>query len=169
MVAAAGVSRATLYGNFSDKAALLAAVIADQSQRIATDDWATASRCADVETALTELGDNLLRFVALPSTFAFERLIGQAALENPEHGRLYFEAGPARVRRILATIVRRGQQAGTLRPADAEQAADDLIGLWQGTWRLEVAYGGRPPPDDSERTVLSQHGVQQFLALYAVR
>ena len=165
VVAAAGVSRATLYGNFQEKGALLAAVIARQSQRIASDDWAQGN-FADLETALNAFGASLLRFLADDEAFAFERLVGEAARAEPRYGAQFFAAGPGRARAILIGVIKAGQERGTLRAADARQAANDLMGLWQGFWRIEVMYGDRAPPGEDEIRELARHGVDQFLRLY---
>ncbi len=166
IVAAAGVSRATLYGNFADKGALLAAVIARQSRRIATDAWARDNRSADLETALIVFGTGLLRFLAEDETFAFERLIGQAARAEPRYGAEFFAAGPGRARAVLTDLITAGQERGVLRAADPRQAANDLMGLWQGFWRIEVMYGDRAAPGEDEVRELARHGVNQFLRLY---
>ncbi len=167
VVACAGVSRATLYNNFSDKGELLAAVIADGSERIVTGDWTHDSLDQPVERTLIRFGEGLLCFVAEADTMAFERLIAQAALAEPEYGTRFFAAGPGRIRGIMAAIIRAGQERGELGPCDAEQAANDLLGLWQGFWRLEIQYGHRPAADPAELDRLVKHGVRQFLRLYA--
>lgn len=169
VVARAGVSRATLYGNFADKGELLAAVIADESERIVTGEWARDDIDQPVERTLIRFGEGPLRFVAEADTMAFERLIAQAALAEPAYGTRFFAAGPGRVRGIVRAIIRAGQQRGELEPCDAEQAANDLLGLWQGFWRLEIQYGHRPAVDPAELDRLARHGVQQFLRLYAAR
>ena len=167
VVARAGVSRATLYANFGDKGELLAAVIADESDRIVSGEWARGNSDEPVERTLIRFGEGLLRFVAEADTMAFERLVGQAALAEPAHGTRFFAAGPGRVRGIVVAIIRVGQQRGELTPCDAEQAANDLLGLWQGFWRLEVQYGCRPAIAPAELDRFARHGVRQFLRLYA--
>lgn len=169
VVARAGVSRATLYSNFGDKGELLAAVIADEAERIVTKDWTHDNIDQPVERTLIRFGEGLLRFVAETDTMAFERLIAQAALAEPVYGTRFFAAGPGRIRGIVTAIIRAGQQRGELEPCDAEQAANDLLGLWQGFWRLEIQYGHRRAADPAELDRLARHGVLQFLKLYAAR
>lgn len=166
VIAAARVSRATFYSNFPDKTALLAAVIDAQSQRIATDAWADEVLATDIETALLAFGERLMAFLAEPDTFAYERLVAQAALAEPDHGLRFFAAGPGRARGIVMRLIEAAQRRGELAPADPRAAADDLIGLWQGCWRLEVNFGGRPAPKPKELRKLARHGVEQFLRLY---
>lgn len=169
VVARAGVSRATLYSNFGDKGELLAAVIAVESERGVTDGWAHADLDQPVEETLIRFGEGLLRFIAEADTMAFERLIAQAALAEPGHGTRFFAAGPGRTRDTLAAILLAGHKRGEIEAIDVEQAANDLMGLWQGLWRLEIQYGHRLSMDSAELDRLVSHGVQQFLRLYARR
>lgn len=166
VLAQAGVSRATLYSNFADKSALIAAVIAGESERIVNDAWAQANLDAPLEAALVGFGEQLLQFIAEPETMAFERLVAHLAKQEPAHGERFFAAGPGRARGVLADLIRRAQARGDLAPADSEQAANDLMGLWQGFWRMEVQYGHRPPPDGGEIGRMARHAVGQFLRLY---
>ena len=166
VIAAAHVSRATFYSNFADKTALLAAVIDAQSQRIATDAWAEEVLSTDIATALIASGERLMTFLAEPDTFAYERLVAQAALAEPHHGIRFFAAGPGRARGIVMRLIEAAQRHGEIVPADPRAAADDLIGLWRGCWRLEVNFGGRPVPKPEELRGLARHGVEQFVRLY---
>ena len=168
VIARAQVSRATFYANFAEKHSLLAAVIAAESRRIVDDDWATERLATDLRQALIEFGERLLRFVAEPDTLALERLIGQMTRSQPGVGVDCFEAGPGRARGILKHIIATGQARGELRDADPMQAASDLIGLWEGFWRVEVGYGLRTSPDAEERQRRARHGVDQFYRLYGV-
>lgn len=167
VIARARVSRATLYSNFADKGALLAAVIAAESERIVTDAWAQDHLDRPMQQTLVAFGQNLLRFIAEPDTMAFERLIAQAAQAEPAYGEQFFAAGPGRARSILMALVHAGQARGELGPADPEQAANDLLGLWQGFWRLEIQYGHWRPPKDDELDRLARHAVRQFMRVYA--
>ena len=169
VLARAGVSRATLYSNFGDKGELLAAVIAAEADRFLAEEWAQHTSDQPIEPTLIRFGDSLLAFIAEADTFAFERLIAQAALADPEHGTRFFAAGPGRARGILVAIIRAAQDRLELEQCDAEQAANDLFGLWQGMWRLEVQYGQRAGANRAELDRLARHGVRQFLRLYAAR
>lgn len=166
VVARAKVSRATLYSNFADKDALLAAMIAIESERMISDAWAAEHVSCDLRQALTGFGERLLSFLAEADTFAFERLISQVTQSQPRVGADFFAAGPGRARGILQRIVAAGQERGELRGVGSEQAANDLMGVWLGFWRIEVLYGLRPSPDAEERRRLADHGVRQFLRLY---
>ncbi len=166
IIAAAGVSRSTFYSNFEHKDALFTAVIKERSQQIATDEWVNTSLSGDFEASVIAFGERLLKFVGEPETFALERLLGHAAQTDPGHAAMFFNAGPGRARNILTLIIVKAQEQGVVRRTDPQQAANDLMGLWHGFWRLEMVYGGQPAPDERERSRLARHGVHQFLKLY---
>ena len=167
VLARAAVSRATLYSNFSDKGDLLAAVVGAEAERFLTGEWARPSSDQPIETILVRFGDGLLAFIADPDTLAFERLIAQAAFADPEYSTRFFAAGPGKARGILVVLIEAAQERSELAPGDAEQAANDLLGLWQGMWRLEIQYGHRVGIEPAELHRLVRHGVWQFLRLYA--
>ena len=167
VIAQAGVSRATLYSNFNDKAELLATVIEVETERLVTDLRTKGNIDQPIAQSLTSFGKRLLRFLAEADTLAFERLIGQAAQVEPSYGARFFLAGPGRVKECLLDLIQAGQRRGELEDCDPEQAANDLHGLWQGFWRLKVQFGHSPAPGPRELDRLARHGVRQFLRLYA--
>ena len=156
-----------MYSNFNDKAELLATVIEVETERIVADLWTKGNVDQPIAQSLTGFGGRLLRFLAEADTLAFERLIGQVAQVEPGYGARFFSAGPGRVRECLVTLVQAGKRRGELEDCDPEQAANDLLGLWHGFWRLEVQFGHSPAPGPRELDRLARHGVRQFLRLYA--
>lgn len=169
IVAEARVARATFYLNFADKQDLFAAAIEEESRRVVADDWVDGLEHADLRDALTGFARGLLRLLSDVDSMRFEQRILQATQARPEVGTKYFDAGPGRARRLLETAIRAAQARGDLKPADTERAANDLLGLCQGCWRVEVMYGRRPTLDASEIDVIADHAVQSFLELYRSR
>ena len=169
VLARAGVSRATLYSNFDDKGDLLAAVVGTEAERFLTGEWTEQPSDGPIETILVRFGDGLLCFIADADTLAFERLIAQAAFADPEYNTRFFAAGPGKARGLLVALIEAAQTRRELEPGDAEQAANDLFGLWQGMWRLEIQYGQRAGIGEAELHRLVRHGVRQFLRLYAAQ
>lgn len=166
VIRVASVSRATLYSNFADKDALLAAVILRESEQIVTGTWGEIAMDVPVGTALREFGLRLLRFISSPETMAFEAVIAEAARARPDYGTRFFAAGPGRARNILSDLIAAGVQRGELEPLEVEQAANDLLGLWQGFWRVEVQYGHRATLTGQECDRMVAHAVEQFLRLH---
>lgn len=166
IVASSGVAKATLYSYFADKAAIVEAVIARESELIVSDEWVKDGVAAGTRPALLDFGRRLVAFLAEPEMLDCERLVTQAAKTAPHHGHRFYVAGPGRALAILIQLIEFGQGAGDLKPCDAQRAAHDLMGLWQGFWRTEMAFAERPPlaPDQIEE--IAAHGVKQFFVLY---
>lgn len=169
VIAGANVSRATFYNNFTGRGDLLAAVIGRESERIVTDDAAAALEKANVRAALEGYADGVMRFLADPDVMGFEPVIMQVRQAQPRLAAAFFAAGPQRVWTILERIIRAGQARGELEAVDSKQAVNDLIGLWQGCWRTEFAYGQRPVPDEEELRDRGRHAVDVFLRAYGRR
>lgn len=169
VIAGAKVSRATFYSSFIDRHDLLAAVFRRESERIITDEQADACGGVDVRAALTSYGNGLMRFIADPDTMHFEPLILRVRQTHPEMAASLFAAGPRRVWDILERIIIAAQARDELDDVDPAQAVNDLVGLWQGSWRVEVMYGQRSAPDNLELQKRSQHAVDLFLQVHGRR
>jgi TetR/AcrR family transcriptional repressor of mexJK operon len=166
IIAAAGVSRATLYGNFADKGALLEALIARESEQAVSDAWVGETAPAEMEGLLRLFGEKLLEFMVDPEKLGMERIISGAAQTFPHLIDRFYAAGCGGARARLRQLIMAAGEAGLVRAEDPDQAACDLVGLWQGFLRIETALGVRPPPTDVELKAQAAHGVRQFLRLY---
>ena len=163
----ARVSKSTFYSNFSDRGALLEALIRRESQRIVSDEDETAIAAETLVPALTAFGVRLLRFLSDPDMMGFERLIAAAVQDHPDLPERFFQAGPGRARTRLALMITEGARCGALRVEDAVLAAENLVGLWQGMMRVELSMGFGPRPNEAALSARAARGVQSFLAIYA--
>lgn len=141
-------------------------MIGRESETIVTDDAAEAYEAADIREALAGYGDGLMRFLADPDAMRLDPLILHARNSQPDLATSFFAAGPRRVWDILERIIVNGQARGQLGSVDPAQAVNDLIGLWQGSWRTELMYGQRAMPDEQEIRERSRHAVDVFLRAY---
>lgn len=172
VVAESGVSRATVYANFPDKAAIVEAVILRETDRICATklgpDQPRSDYAADsFKQALIEFGIRLLRFLSDPQLIRFEWLIAATTRNAPALGLRFYTAGPGRSRETLTRIIKAGHARNLISARDPDAAATDLVGLWQGFLRTENAYGQLPLPGDAQLRKRATHGVNQFLRLYA--
>ncbi len=170
----AGVSTRTIYNQFGDKAGLFEAVIIDSAQRVAAAQVVTVQRylgkIVDIEADLIEFGriwatpapEHAAHFTLVRQIIAEAGHIPQAVL------RAWQEAGPLRVRREIATQLRRIADAGQLDIADADLAAVHLVQLVTGDVTTRSYHGAIPlPPAEVHR--LADAGVRAFLHGYAAR
>jgi TetR/AcrR family transcriptional repressor of mexJK operon len=166
VIAAARVSRATFYGYFHDKGALLEAMCSAESKRIGVDDFPDEAVAEDVVGSLATYGERLLGFLVDPEMLALERLIASVSRDYPDLGRRMFAAGPGRGRDTVKRIIGAAQERGLVGACDLDEAAADLSGLWQGMLRVELNFGERDAPGPQELRGRAERGVAQFLKLY---
>ena len=68
--------------------------------------------------------------------------------------------------RALVARIALGMRQGDLLPDDARQAAEDLVGLWQGFLTVELGIGFRVRPSEESLRARAARGVQQFVRLH---
>lgn len=162
----ARVSKATLYGHFRERSALLEAVIRRESERIIGDQELSEAAGLDLQAQLRSFGLRLLTFLTDPERLQFERLLAGAAARYPELAARFFEAGPGRARATLIALISAGTARGLLRATDPAAAAGDLVGLWQGFLRIETTLRYRQPPQPQALRRRVARGVRLFMQLY---
>jgi TetR/AcrR family transcriptional repressor of mexJK operon len=161
----AGVSKATVYSNFHDKDALLAAMIEQvtaESEKILS----AAMELLDVDGALeyrfTELGLSLARGVLRPEVIQMRRLAISTAVDMPEPAALYWQRGPgSTVRRLAERLTAMAAEDEITCPdpdATATLFAYALVAPLQDRQLLDGSYS----PTESE---LDQHVRQAVLML----
>lgn len=166
VAADAKVSKATFYANFADRSALLEALIGREADRIVGTDAAPRETQATLAETLTAFGVRLLHFLSDPDMVAFDRLVIAAAASHPDLPARFYAAGPGRGLHGLADMIRAGVAGGELDIEAADRAAEDLIGLWQGTMRIEQSMGLHPATDPPALLARAERGVALFFRLY---
>ena len=165
VIAASGVSKATFYANFADRAALVEALIRTESDRIVPEHGAFADG-GDLIEDLTAFGVRLMNLLTHADMMSFERLIITASRVHADAPRRFFDAGPGRSRQALAKRLALAVDHGELVIDDPVLAAEDLVGLWQGMMRVELAVGLRPTPTPAMMRARVDRGVRLFMRLY---
>lgn len=168
VIARAGVSKANFYSNFADRSALLEAVIRREADRVIRAGGEADQAADTLQADLAAFGFRLLRLLTDPELIGFERLIATAGHQHPDLADRFFEAGPGQAFRTLVERIARGMRDGDLRPDDARQAAEDLVGLWQGFMRVEMGTGSRPRPSEQALLARSARGVSVFMIIYGI-
>jgi TetR/AcrR family transcriptional regulator, mexJK operon transcriptional repressor len=140
IAAAASVSKVTVYASFKDKGALLEAIVRRESDRLRqTLDEISASNGA-LEDRLIRIGDTLLGALNDPRHVAMDRCMSVAAVQHPDLGRQFFDAGPGHLRNVIADMLADEMASGGLQPSDPQLAAEDLLGLWFGFRAVEKRF-----------------------------
>jgi TetR/AcrR family transcriptional regulator, mexJK operon transcriptional repressor len=164
----AGVSKATVYAHFADKAALFGAVIARLNQRFGGFS-ADALDPAAAEASLTTLARRLLELVLSPEAIALNRIIIAEVTRFPELGEAFWQAGPERTRAQIEAFLRRATAAGTLAVAEPRRAAEQFAALARGEIHLRQML--RPEGEVGPKAIAAAaaSSVQVFLKAFGPR
>ncbi len=92
---AAGVSKGTLYVYFENKEQLFQSIVAEQCKTQAEAIFAFDPSDRDIESALTRLGTDYVKFLIQPERISPLRTVIGITERMPEIGRQFYEAGPA--------------------------------------------------------------------------
>jgi AcrR family transcriptional regulator len=155
IAAKANISKATLYAHFSGKEALFAAVIRERCEKL---DWtATAEKLwqAPPAEALRRIGQDFCALILSPGSAAMHRVVVSEASRFPQLGRVFYESGPAQIRRSLANYLEQADREGGLALPDATLAAGQFLGMLIGHFHLPRLLGliERPPQAEIDRVV----------------
>lgn len=162
IAAEAGVSKVTIYANFKDKNAIMVALVQRAAlglERLILD---ASQTDGDLKTKLTQIGMALVEFMVDPARAKMERCLSMEKERNPDLARQFFDAGPGRLRDLLANLLTEACNCGEMNLACSRMAAEDLLGLWLGFSAIERRYFACPP----DAAVLRQrvkHGVDFFV------
>jgi len=146
IVAEAGGSLSTLYRHFGNKEGLFQAVIGRRSHHIY--DTLTSESIDDlpIESALQRLGVSLLIKIMDDEALGLYREVVAECPRQPELARLFFGAGPGRVREALADYFGRRMERGLLPCCDTVELAGIFLGMVLGEWQLIRLLQLEPPP-----------------------
>jgi AcrR family transcriptional regulator len=125
-----GGSKATLYGYFPSKEALLLATVNRLGEQYINPalEQLEASPDTDLRTALRRFGEQFLAFICTQEAVATYRMvISQAA--HSDIGQAFFEAGPNQMDEALARYLSGAMNRGQLKKADATIAAMHFLAL----------------------------------------
>jgi len=162
---AAGVSRQTIYNNWTSKEQLIDEVIGSCVDELMTP-LRTAAEDASVEETLTALATAYLNMLINAATHALLRVVLSS---REQYGPSFYAAGPRRTQRYLADYLRRQAARGVLEMEDPDLAAEHFIGMLKGNYFLKVMLHGPnaiEPEGHMQRITTS---VATFLRAYGRR
>jgi len=164
----AGLTKRTLYNNYSSKADLFRAAVDDMisyAQRFASelDEAFFDEMASDPPKHLVDLGRRLADAIMIPPVISLRRLLISQGDAFPDLAEEYFDRTPGRVLRSLeAGFIRLGD-AGVLSIDDARIASEQFAYLVVGASLDRAVVTGRLPP----KAVVVQRaeaGARTFLA-----
>jgi TetR/AcrR family transcriptional regulator, mexJK operon transcriptional repressor len=142
----ASVSKMTVYANFRDKPALLAAVFDRRKQTMHLPDLPVGSDLSVSLERLVEFGKLIVSGCTQPEVIRMTRLMAERADEHPQLAATFYTAGRGEMVKRVAVLLKDLTERGVLSIEDPELAAEQLIGSWLGMCELRQSLGVTGPP-----------------------
>lgn len=163
---AAGVSKLTLYSHFGDKQGLFRESVRLVGDGYLPHDVFTSRGRLGLRRHLERVARAFIALVTSPESIAATRMLATDPALASEIGPIFFEAGPARVRRECAAMLADIDRRGELAIPDPNRAAQHLLVLLKGELLDRAVWGcGRGDAEpDIERHIDSV--LDLFLAAY---
>ena len=127
------VSKMTVYANFQDKPALLAAVMDHRRKTLRLPDLPVGSDLDLSLERLAEFGELVVSVLTRPQLVRETWLMAlECAADQPRLATVFYTAGRGEILKRLALFLKGLTERGVLAIDDPELAADQLIGAWLG-------------------------------------
>ncbi len=169
IAAEAGVSKQTVYRQFSDKEGLFNEIVLGTIDQVGEPFFTgveTLEDSEDLEADLREIAGLLISIVRDPRLLQLRRLVIGEAERFPELGRTYYERGPGRSATGLAARFGRFAEKGLLRIDDAELAAEQFIWLILSIPLNRAMFDADAEFTEAELKRYADEAVRVFLAAY---
>jgi TetR/AcrR family transcriptional regulator, mexJK operon transcriptional repressor len=173
IAAVAGLTKRTVYNNYTEKAALFTQIMADAiayAEEFASGlpaHFAAGLTAVALPAALHDLGRTLALGILRPEVIALRRLLIGEARAFPELAAEYFTRAPGRVIAALASGFDHLSGQGLLQVPDAKRAAEQFAYLVVGEPLDRAILVGRMP-SNAHVIACARDGVETFLARYGV-
>ncbi len=163
-----GISKLTLYSRFEHKEALFSAVIAAKSEEYIPDRLFDTLYEYDAEASLCCLAGSLMRLMTGCAALGMDRmLMGIDPKERPKLTMLFYEAGPARVKRLIAEHLLALHVRGELHIPDSVKAANIFVAMIKGSDICMRAHLDIPPvASDKDKTDYCLYVSRLFIAAH---
>ena len=169
IAARAGVSKATVYSHFQDKAALFVACFTEESAALRAEYLACMGEATgELEESLRAVGEKLVGVFVSPPAIALYRHTCAETGRFPEMGRMIFDRGPAIAYERIAAWLGKWAERGLLRIDDLRAAAIHFALLCQGDLLVRAQLGVLESPAAERIRETVRGGVAVFVRAYGV-
>ncbi len=163
---AAGVSKATLYSYFPDKAQLFVAVVRNECNRQAETAVADIPRDAAPEQVLEQVARHIVGFVLSDFAQAVFRVCMSESERFPELARAFYDSGPRLGHDRISEYLTEAVAAGKLHIDDIPLAADQFAELCKTQLWMRAVFGIQTKFSRPEVDRVIRGAVDTFLARY---
>lgn len=163
IVAAAGVSKRTLYNYYASKEDLFVALVLDQLESLwpALGDEKVGKGTA--EHRLREVAETFMTILNQPSAIAVYRIIVSEAQRFPDLAKQIYELSSMRMINGVALILKDLSREAKMPIDDPTRAAERFLDLFLGTAYMRVVLGIEPPMSTKKIGDFVDGQVEHFL------
>ncbi len=163
----ADVSKLTIYSHFANKDELFREVVWQRCDQRALSFMTMINE--DVEKSLTKIATDLAELVFSRESVCMHRIIQAEASRHPKVVRIFYDAGPKRVRAAFGDLLGVWQKQGRVKIADIPRATEQFFSLLKGEPLTKTLMMLAPSPDAAEIKKHVRATVALFLAGYQSR
>jgi TetR/AcrR family transcriptional regulator, mexJK operon transcriptional repressor len=165
----ASVSKMTVYANFRDKPALLAAAFDRRVKSMRLLDLPVGPDLNSSVERLVELGETVVSVATQPEVIRMTRLLAEGADQHPRLAATFYTAGRGELLKRVAAFLRSLTARGFLSIKDPELAAEQLIGAWFGMSALRQSLGVSGPPSPHAIAKSVRYAVDTLVRAWSAR
>lgn len=162
----AGVSKATIYAHFADKAELFADLVKEECARQWPDTAMLEAEPGDLREALMAVGMVYAELLVSPKGVQTFRMVVAESPRFPELGRAFYDGGPRLIRDKLAAYLARAEAQGKLALGDPRLAAQQFLAMLRCEHHLRALTGLDPAPAPAEIARVVAGATDMFLRAY---
>ena len=164
---AAGVSKATLYSYFPDKALLFSEVARCECLRMADETVQSVDLSGPIRDVLHVAASRIMAFLLSDFAQAMFRICVAERDRFPEIARAFYESGPEMGRKRLEQVLELAVARGELRIDNLTLAAEQFADLAKSRLWLRAVLGVQSEFSQAEIEAVVAGAVEAFLARYA--
>lgn len=170
IAAEAGVSKLTVYSHFTDKETLFTEAVKEKCLEQVPDDIFVPVTRGPIRAALMTIGLRFHGLISSDEAIGLQRMLLTTDRRNADTlGRLFWEAGPARVSESLARFLAASVERGQLDIPDTREAAGHFLCLLKGEVNRRMLCGAAACAHADEVDAHVGSVVDFFLRAYAPR
>jgi TetR/AcrR family transcriptional regulator, mexJK operon transcriptional repressor len=166
----ASVSKMTVYANFRDKPALLAAAL---DRRIKTvfvfDDLAVGPDLNSSVEVLVKVGETAVSVITQSEITRMTLLMLDHADQNPKLAATFYAAGRGEFLKRIAAFLKALNKRGLLSIKNPDLAAEQLVASWLGMSLLRQGLGVADPPAADEIAESVRYAVDTMMRAWSTK
>ena len=168
IVAAANVSKGTLYAHFESKEKLFESFIFEDRRHQAEQLFDIDLNNSDIETVLFELGQRFVTMISSKEALSHLRTVIAVAGRIPTIGQAYYQAGPLFGIQKLSAYLKTQIVRGKLNIDRPEHAACQFLDLCKSNVHLPLVMGVESEASNAGIVQNIREAVDMFLKMYKI-